>query len=246
MILLLLALAACLPPLVEPSTEDNPADDFDRDGETEEEGDCDDADPLKNSTTVWYADRDHDGFGDPTVATIVCEPPTGAVSDDTDCDDTRDDRFPGAEEACTGEDLDCDGRISEPSPWYRDGDSDGYGDAGTSQVACDAPAGYVANDEDCRDADPDAYPGADETCNDLDDDCDDTLDEDAVDAGRWYPDVDGDGFGDDGNAGVTACDAPNGWVSDNTDCNDGKDTIHPGAAETNILVDEDCDGDVLN
>jgi hypothetical protein len=245
--LLLLALLGCLPPMVEPTTLDNPRHDFDGDGETEEQGDCDDADPTRNTGTVWYDDLDHDGFGERSTGRYSCEQPERTVADFTDCDDTRDDVFPGAQEGCTGEDLDCDGLVSEDVPWYLDADGDAYGDPTKQVIACEPPDGYVANSDDCRDADEEAYPGADETCNDLDDDCDETVDEDATDRPRWYPDDDGDGFGDDGDAGTLGCDPPGaGWVDDNTDCDDSKSNVHPGAAETNALIDEDCDGDILS
>ena len=39
------------------------------------------------------------------------------------------------------------------SPFWLDSDSDGYGDEASPNEACSAPAGYVANAEDCLDSD---------------------------------------------------------------------------------------------
>jgi hypothetical protein len=44
---------------------------------------------------VWYADLDGDGFGDPNDALAACAQPAGYVADNTDCDDTDPDVFPG-------------------------------------------------------------------------------------------------------------------------------------------------------
>jgi len=56
----------------------------------------------------------------------------------------------GAEPA----DASCD----TPAAWYRDADGDGHG-SGVATMACAAPAGYVAVDDDCDDADARAFPG---------------------------------------------------------------------------------------
>ena len=54
-------------------------------------------------------------------------------------------------------------------------------------------------------------------------------------------DADADGYG---NSGLTnsSCAQPTGYVSNNTDCNDGSASVHPGASETCNSVDDDCDG----
>lgn len=72
----------------------------------------------------------------------------------------------------------------------------------------DADGDGVPASEDCDDGDPAVFPGADERCNDRDDDCDRTVDEDPVDAPRWYADIDGDGMGEPGASGTVGCDAP--------------------------------------
>lgn len=67
------------------------------------------ADTGSCATSTWYADADNDGYGDPGSPTGSCEAPAGAVSNAADCDDTRADVYPGAEEVCQdGVVNDCD------------------------------------------------------------------------------------------------------------------------------------------
>lgn len=62
------------------------------------------------SLPVWFRDADLDGYGDPEDSVSSETQPAGYVSDDTDCDDTRDTVYPGAPEIC-GDllDNDCNG-----------------------------------------------------------------------------------------------------------------------------------------
>jgi hypothetical protein len=102
--------------------------------------DCDDTDPAINPATIWYADTDGDGFGDPTSTLTQCSQPAGYVLDNTDCDDTSNTTFPGA--APNDSHLAC----------MKDDDDDDWGD--------DTPPAGVSPGTDCNDDDPGVYPGS--------------------------------------------------------------------------------------
>ena len=75
-------------------------------------------------------------------------------------------------------------------------------------VACpsadDDGDGWTVNEGDCDDADSEVHPGHSEECNSIDDDCDGSVDEN-LDQFSWFPDLDGDGFGDGESSPVSAC-----------------------------------------
>jgi hypothetical protein len=197
----------------------------DADTDTDTDTDADTDNPLD-------ADTDEDGF---SIA-------------EGDCDDGNPDIRPDADEICNGIDDDCDGDVDEEAvdagTWYTDGDGDGYGDDSTAQMACDPPAGTVAQGGDCDDTSGRANPGADEMCDAIDNDCDGFVDEgDAVDAEVWYIDEDGDGYGVDETA-VWSCTALSGTVNNGGDCADDDPEVHPDRIDTCDGVDNDCDGEV--
>ncbi len=193
---------------------------------------------------TFYRDFDNDGFGDPANTQQACTAPAGYVSNDDDCDDNDNTVYPAAPELCDNKDNDCNGNIDEgvQSTFYRDFDTDGFGDAATTQQACTAPAGYVSNDDDCDDNDNTVYPNAPELCDNKDNDCDGTID-DGAGTTPYYADTDNDGFGDP-SVSVTGCTIPPGYVADNTDCNDNDNTVYPNAPELCDGKDNDCDGNI--
>ncbi len=88
-----------------------------------------------------YRDTDADNFGDPNEPKVFCDAcGVGYVTDNTDCDDSDADTYPGA--AGNESATDC----------MKDTDGDGYGDD-------NPPAGVVAG-TDCNDDNPLIFPGA--------------------------------------------------------------------------------------
>ena len=66
--------------------------------------------------------------------------------------------------------------------------------------------------------------------------------EDVLVESTYYADFDGDGFGDPDVTKI-ATSQPESYVSDNTDCDDGDDTIYPDAPEIcDDGIDQDCNG----
>jgi len=242
--------------------------DADADGYGEWE-DCNDRDPLihpgaaetcdgrdnncdgavdEGVTGVLYFDADLDGYGAADTETTGCEGTAGYAATGDDCDDDNADVHPDADEWCDGLDNDCDDEVDEDitfETWFADEDADGYGDPDTSVEDCVEPDGYVLDDADCDDDDDEINPDADEYCDGVDNDCDGGTDEaDALDTLTFYPDGDGDGFGDAEATGTNRCAADSGEVLDNTDCDDHSAAINPDATEVcdDAGADEDCDG----
>jgi hypothetical protein len=106
--------------------------------------------------------------------------------------------------------------VNPSSAWYRDADSDLFGDAAIDSASCTQPIGYISDDTDCNDSNDEINPNT-----------------------VWYRDADGDLFGNALNDS-TSCTQPIDYVSDDTDCNDSNDVINP-----NTVWYLDSDGDLF-
>ncbi|MCB9506448.1 MAG: putative metal-binding motif-containing protein [Myxococcales bacterium] len=156
-------------------------------------------------------------------------------------------RVPASAELCDDDDNDCDGDVDEEATdartWFRDLDEDRYGDAGDAVTACSAPAGYVADGDDCDDGARGTNPGAAEVCDGADNDCNGEIDDGAGGMSLWYLDFDGDGWGT-GDDSVIACNPIPGRVARAGDCDDRAFAVNPAVEERCNGYDDNCAGGI--
>ena len=213
------------------------------------DNDCDGStDEYAVDRTSWYTDADGDGYGNPSNTTLSCDMPSGAVADNSDCNDNHAQINPAATETWyDGIDSDCDGG----SDYDADQDGavhDGYGGS------------------DCNDADATIHPAATETWYDgVDQNCDSASDYDADGDGSDSSAYSGDDC-DDTDATVNTaatetwydgvdqdCDAASDYDADadgfdsdawsGTDCDDADATVNTAAIEIWYDgTDQNCDG----
>ncbi|MBT8232331.1 MAG: T9SS type A sorting domain-containing protein [Bacteroidia bacterium] len=196
------------------------------------------------SFETYYEDRDGDGFGNDFESVVDCKDVEGYVTNNLDCDDSNPEINPSALELCDGIDNNCDNNIDEGlsfETYYEDRDGDGFGNELESVIDCKDVEGYVTNNFDCDDTNPEINPLAPELCDGLDNNCDENTDE-GLSFETYYEDRDGDGFGNDFES-VVDCDEVDGYVTNNLDCDDTNPDINPEGEEIpNNGIDEDCDG----
>ncbi len=166
---------------------------------------------------AFFQDADGDSFGNPLEKILAASAPVGYVDDDSDCDDTRTYINPAAAEICDGMDNNCNGVTDEGCSrnFYEDADGDIYGNPAVAVVAIFAPPGYVTDNTDCDDTDPDINPGATEIRDGADNDCDGLTDE-----GLFIPDT------------------------GQTNCYDAAGTVIPCPAEGNAFYGQDASYDI--
>ncbi len=199
--------------------------------------------------TPYYFDNDGDGFGEWSNIIFMCSLQPGYSSEGGDCNDNDPDTYPGAPEICDGQDNNCEGVVDEGQPtslWYYDMDGDDFGDPSNTVSSCFPPnSSFIATGADCDDSNPDVHPGAPELCDGTDNDCNGLIDDNAINTYSLYIDADSDGYGDSGASPVITCDPYQyiGYSTLNTDCDDTKYWVHPGAPELcGNATDDNCNG----
>jgi hypothetical protein len=208
-------------------------------------GDCSDDAPAINPAAAEQCGDglDNDCDGEIDEGCIIDNDEDGFDATQ-DCDDENALIFPGAVESCNGFDDNCDGTVDEGlnfETYFIDNDADGFGTADVVEIGCSVPLGYVAIDGDCDDANPMIQPAAEEVCDEIDNNCNGDIDEGTT--VLYFADLDNDGFGDSFNS-IELCVQSNGFVLDNTDCDDSNANVNPNETEIcGNAIDEDCSGD---
>ena len=197
----------------------------------------------------YFFDFDNDGFGDAMIAIDTClsVAPAGFVANADDCNDGDSEINPDVFEVCDGIDNNCSGVIDDGLPLYTyffDFDNDGYGDALNTIDTClsVAPAGFVANADDCNDSMAEINPDIVEVCDGVDNNCSGEIDE-GLPLFTYFFDSDNDGYGDFG-VSLDTCimNPPSGYVRNADDCNDAMAEINPDIVEVCDGIDNNCSG----
>jgi hypothetical protein len=155
--------------------------------------DCNDGNPAinPNAPDVCGDGIDNDCSGEADEGCVTCTDSDGdgyfaqfSCAPEVDCNDQNAGINPDALEVCgDGIDNNCDGYVDDAGAvgetvFYSDGDGDGYGDINDAIAACNLPAGFVENPDDCNDTNGSIHPGAEEICDDgIDNDCSGQADE---------------------------------------------------------------------
>lgn len=206
--------------------------------------DCDDNNSIAHLITTWYQDLDNDTYGNGGVSVQNCGQPTGYVSNSGDCDDSNNAINPGATEIADNIDNNCNNAIDEgftPITYYLDADNDSFGGDSSVVSITNPGSNFVLITGDCDDNNNAIHPNATEICDGIDNNCNNAIDENLA-VLTYYIDVDNDGYGNALDS-LVSCSQPNGYVLNNTDCNDANNAIHPGAADIQGNgIDEDCTG----
>ena len=173
--------------------------------------DFDDTDLALDDVASWYRDRDEDGFGSGD-AVASCEPLSGYVANNADCDDTRATAAPGLSELCNGLDDDCDEIADEdleaPMGAFTEGVCSGLLKVcGGLEGWLEPDYGQIAGFEESETA-----------CDGIDNDCDGVV----------------DGF--ETSCGIGACGAVGECVDGVDSCLEGT----PSVEICGNAIDEDC------
>jgi hypothetical protein len=198
--------------------------------------------------TDFYPDGDKDTFG-AKGSSAKCLCGAGKDPEDTnstftataadDCDDKKSAVNTKAAEACDNIDNNCSGQTDEGFSFkdYDDstkalGEACGVGVCANGSVQCavDGKSAVCSTGGNATS----------ESCDGKDNDCNGIVDNGLEPKSVYYKDADNDTFG--GGSGSLQCGAFNGYVVKvDGDCNDGNDSVYPGATEKCNGVDDDCD-----
>ncbi|MFO0684656.1 MAG: putative metal-binding motif-containing protein [Sandaracinus sp.] len=183
------------------------------------DNDCDTRVDEMTVPVPWYVDADGDGYGDPSMPTMLsCLPIAGYAVQGGDCDDAMALVHPFAMERCNAIDDDCSsGGGALPA---EDADGDLHAPLG---AACST--GYPLDD--CDDASAGVHPGATELCDQLDEDC--------STGGGAITTEDADGDMHAPTTGVCT-----GGPIPADDCDDTDPRVNPGLRDHCDGIDGDC------